>query len=78
MADPQGSPDGTTRLEEQMAFLERHVEELDSVVRELYERLDSLRDEIGRLRDDTTRRFESMTSDPADDRPPHWGPPRDP
>lgn len=44
-------------IEAQIAFLQRHVEQLDEVVRALHDRMDGLRDDLTRLRDDTARAF---------------------
>lgn len=72
MGEPEA---GTSRtgLEEKIAFVERHVEELDGVVRELYEKIAAMQGEIVRLRDDVGQRFEEMERGPEDDVPPHWG-----
>ena len=48
------------RLEEKIAFVERHVEELDSVVRDLHEQLTALRKELSRLRIGTTIQERSL------------------
>jgi uncharacterized coiled-coil protein SlyX len=59
-------------VEEKLAFVERHVEELDEVVRGLYEKIDALRREMGTLRDETRRQFQELERRPEDDVPPHW------
>ena len=65
--------ESSIRLEEKVAFLERHVEELDAVVRELYEKIAAVQKELTRLRDDVGQRFEDIDRGPEDDVPPHWG-----
>ena len=62
-----------TKLEEKIAFVERHVEELDSVVRELYDKITALQQELARLREETGQRFGEIERSPQDDVPPHWG-----
>ncbi len=47
-------------LQERVAFLERDVETLDGVVRELAGRLDVTVRELTRLREDTAGRFEEV------------------
>ncbi len=49
-----------TSLEEKIAFVERHVEELDGVVRELYGKLTSLREEVSRLQVETKIRIDDL------------------
>lgn len=62
------------RLEERLAWLERHVEEQDKVMLAQSETLDRLRAELRLLRD----RAASLSGDnagpasPADERPPHY------
>ncbi len=65
--------DDILRLEEKIAFLERHVEQLDGVIRELFERNEEIDGELKRLRDDTERQFGSHDHSAEDDVPPHWG-----
>ncbi|MCP3904519.1 MAG: hypothetical protein GY715_12900 [Planctomycetes bacterium] len=62
-------------IEEKLAFVERHVEELDALVRELFERLERGREESTRWRAETDRRLQALSEDhtPEDDVPPHWG-----
>jgi len=66
-------PDRVTDIEEKVAFLERHVEELDAVVRDLYDKLSAIGIDVGRVRDDMNRGFEEIRRGPEDDVPPHWG-----
>ncbi|WP_404425502.1 SlyX family protein [Nibricoccus sp. IMCC34717] len=56
------------RLEERLAWFERHVAEQDKVILELTETLALLRKETLRLRD----RVEQAPGDDADERPPHY------
>ena len=60
-------------LEEKIAFVERHAEELDAVVRELYEKITAVQKDVTRLREDVGQRFEEIERGPEDDVPPHWG-----
>ena len=65
------------KLEEKIAILERYIEELDGVVREVYEKLEALKSDLSGLRDDTVRQFARRDRDGEeeedDERPPHWG-----
>ena len=65
--------DRVTDLEEKLAFIERHVEELDKIVRELYDRFAALGRDVSRVRDEMSRGLEEMQRRPEDDVPPHWG-----
>jgi SlyX protein len=56
------------RVEERLAWLERHVAEQDKVILELTEMLGLLRKETLRLRD----RMEQVPGEDADERPPHY------
>jgi uncharacterized coiled-coil protein SlyX len=65
-------------LEEKLAFLERHVEQLDEQLRELFDRLAAQQNALDRLREDTRASFDAIGTDgpdrsDADERPPHWG-----
>ena len=62
-----------TGVEEKVAFLERHVEELDSAVREVFEKLEQLRAEFERHRADTQQQIDARERSIEDDKPPHWG-----
>ena len=57
MDNPEPDP---TSLAEKLAFVEHDVETLDAVVRELHDKLDAVRAELTRMRDDTSRRFEAL------------------
>ncbi|MHC5113992.1 MAG: SlyX family protein [Planctomycetota bacterium] len=63
-------------IEEKLAYVERHVEELDALVRELFDRLKSGQDQMARWREEVSARLEALGEDraPEDDVPPHWGP----
>jgi SlyX protein len=62
------------RLEEKIAFLERHVTEQDKAMLELAEELAGLRREIKTLRDRTAAgsRGSNPDDDTPDERPPHY------
>jgi SlyX protein len=62
------------RLEERLAWLERHVEEQDKVMLEQAETIDRLRAELRLLRDRTSAPSGDNASpvSPADERPPHY------
>jgi SlyX protein len=61
------------RLEEKIAFLERHVTEQDKVMLELADELARLRREVSRLREKGTSGGSTpATDDDADERPPHY------
>jgi len=62
-----------TNLEEKIAFMERHVEELDGLVREVFDKLEGLRADMTRFREDTKQQFAERDRTPEDDVPPHWG-----
>jgi SlyX protein len=65
--------DRVQRLEEKVAYLERHVTEQDKAMLELTETLSRLRLELRKLRD---RLADTATGEgagePADERPPHY------
>jgi uncharacterized coiled-coil protein SlyX len=50
--------DRLIKLEEALAHLERHVEELDGVVQRLYARVDAIRTDVERLRGETKQQFD--------------------
>jgi len=58
------------RLEEKIAYLERHVTAQDRAMLELTEELDALRRELRRVRE--ARADASAAPEPADERPPHY------
>ena len=58
------------RLEEKIAYLERHVTAQDRAMLELTEELDTLRRELRRLREG--RGEAGSAPEPADERPPHY------
>ncbi|HVU22619.1 MAG TPA: SlyX family protein [Opitutus sp.] len=61
------------RLEEKIAYLERHVVEQDKAMLEFAEDLARLRREVGGLRARTTELAEEVASDePVEERPPHY------
>ncbi len=65
--------DRVQRLEEKVAYLERHVTEQDKVMLELAETLARLRLELQTLRERQTGAAGGAAGeDPADDRPPHY------
>lgn len=60
-------------IEEKLLFLERHVEQLDVVVRGQHDRMDALQVELQRLREELRRAGEGEERTPEEDEPPHWG-----
>lgn len=58
------------RLEERLAWLQRHVAEQDRAMLELSERLDRSAAELRRLRDQGEAAASAPT--PAEERPPHY------
>ncbi len=58
------------RLEEKIAYLERHVTAQDRAMLELTEELDAFRREVRRLRD--ARAEAGSAPEPAEERPPHY------
>lgn len=58
------------RLEEKIAYLERHVTAQDRAMLELTEELDAFRRELRRLRD--ARAEAGSAPEPAEERPPHY------
>ena len=58
------------RLEEKIAYLERHVTAQDRAMLELTEELDALRRELRRVRE--ARAAAGAAPEPADERPPHY------
>jgi len=65
--------DRVQRLEEKVAYLERHVTEQDKAMLELAETLARQRLELQALRERPAGAAAGETGeDPADDRPPHY------
>jgi SlyX protein len=62
------------RLEERLAWLERHVEEQDKVMLEQAEHLDRLRAELRLLRERAAsgQGGAGDVNEPTDERPPHY------
>lgn len=60
------------RLEEKIAFLERHVTEQDKVMLALGDTLAKLRLELRALRERSTGATASDAEPPVDERPPHY------
>ena len=61
-------------LEEKLAATERHVEQLDELVRELFDKFANLEKSLTRFREETDQRFATRDdSKPEDHVPPHWG-----
>ena len=58
-------------LEARMAFLERSIEDLDQVVRQLADQLAALHAELGGIRTEVSKHVERST-DLAEEVPPHW------
>lgn len=58
-------------LESKIAFLERHIEEQDKVILKMEQRLDRVFEELENLRS-SLQGAESPTSNPADEKPPHY------
>lgn len=63
--------DALQRLEEKIAYLERHVSEQDKAMLEMATQLDLLKRELGLMRD---RMAENKSSEPLaqDEKPPHY------
>ena len=60
------------RLEEKLAYLERHVSEQDKAMLEQAEELTALRREMRRWREQRAGLPGGGEADPADERPPHY------
>lgn len=61
------------RLEEKIAYLERHVVEQDKAMLEMAEDIARLRRELGAVRERTTELSrEAVSDEPAEERPPHY------
>ncbi|MEM9420287.1 MAG: SlyX family protein [Planctomycetota bacterium] len=67
-------------IEEKIAHLERHLGELDGVVREMYDRMDGFKAQLEKIRSDLQSHQASAGDGLApdsdqqleDDKPPHW------
>jgi uncharacterized coiled-coil protein SlyX len=55
-------------LEIKVAFLEKHVADLDGVIREMAQHIEILRRELAEVRD----RSDGTPEKPGDERPPHY------
>ena len=61
------------RLEEKIAYLERHVTEQDKAMLELVEQVEALRRELKGLRERSAgSSIQQGGEDPPDERPPHY------
>jgi SlyX protein len=60
------------RLEERLAWFERHVTEQDKEMLDLAKRLDRVQAELRLLRERTTPTENSSLPSPAEERPPHY------
>lgn len=64
--------DPLRRLEEQVAHLQRHIEQQDRAMLELTRETDRLRRRLERLEAKPAADGDSAPGSPADERPPHW------
>lgn len=64
--------DSLRRLEEQLAHLQRHIEQQDRAMLNLTRETDRLRQRLERLEAKPTSDGDSAAGSPADERPPHW------
>ena len=60
------------RLEERLAWLQRHVTEQDKAMLEMAGRIDRLQAEIGRLKTRSDSSAAPAEGSMADERPPHY------
>ena len=60
------------RLEERLAWFERHVTEQDKAMLEMAGQIDRLKVELGRLRLRSDSGGAGSKAGPADERPPHY------
>ncbi|MEY4488465.1 MAG: hypothetical protein RIQ79_973 [Verrucomicrobiota bacterium] len=60
------------RLEERLAWFERHVTEQDKAMLDLAKRLDRTQAELRILRERSAQAEASTGTSPAEDRPPHY------
>lgn len=61
-----------SRLEERLAWLERHVVEQDKVMLEMSEEIERLRRELMRYVEGQSGLGDVAPGSPADERPPHY------
>ncbi len=64
--------DRLRRLEEQLAHLQRHIEQQDRAMLDLTREADRLRQRLERLESKPAADGDSAAGSPADERPPHW------
>jgi SlyX protein len=60
------------RLEERLAWLQRHVTEQDKAMLEMAGQLDRLKAEVTRLKQRAEATPATPEANPADERPPHY------
>ncbi len=61
------------QIEEKIAHLEKHVTDLDQVVRDYHEQLVQSRDEVKRLEQRLDKSLtDEQSPDTEDEPPPHW------
>lgn len=76
MSVPHTAAERLTEVEVQLLHLQRHVEQLDTVVTELGQQMDRHARLVelleGQLKDLRAKPQESGPSDPLEDRPPHY------
>ena len=56
--------DRITRLEEQVAFVQRHVEQLDAVVRDAFDKVAAIERDLAHLRTETRSRIDGLAATP--------------
>lgn len=64
--------DRLRRLEEQLAHLQRHIEQQDRAMLDLTREADRLRQRLERLEAKPAGDGDTAAGSPADERPPHW------
>lgn len=64
--------DAAQKFEEQIAHLQRHVEQQDRAMLDLNRELERLRQRIERLETKPSSEGDTAAGSPADERPPHW------
>ena len=65
------NPERVIELEEKVAYLEKHLGDLDEVVRDLAARMRKHNDGVAAVRKMLEDHL-SEQSDPGDEKPPHW------